>query len=73
MTKPEPFDHQQMPDQQRRATHRELRNPDEPEQEALERQIKRLKRESDEALAAYRRAFEEPPPHGNGAIPRRFP
>jgi hypothetical protein len=72
MTKPEPRDRRRLPDHERRATQRDLRDPDEPEEAALAREIERLRRESEEALAAYKRAFEAAGP-GRTTPPRRFP
>lgn len=73
MTKPEPPVPRRTPDRPRRAADRELRDPDEPDAEVLEREIRRLKRESEEAMAAYKRAFEDPGPRNGTAVPRRFP
>jgi len=73
MTKPDPLVHRRTPAHEPRAAQRYLRDPDEPEEAVLEREIQRLTRESEQALAAYKRAFDPYAPGGRTAVPHRFP
>lgn len=73
MNKPKPPARHAPADLPARVSEREPRDPEDPEDAVLAREIERLQRESEEALAAYERAFHERQPHGRTALPRRFP